>query len=113
MESVMVIKRTVVKSTKALYVLAFNLLLGVVIFGSLMYLMEQGRWDPKMQRYERKVDRHWNATLDDYVDDYGPSPWKSIPYSFWWALVTAAGVGYGDEFPTTSNGYIVATVCMV
>jgi hypothetical protein len=112
-EPMIIINRTVKQSTKALYVLAFNLALGVVIFGSLMFLMEQGTWNVQARRFDRYVDRHWNATVNDFVEEYGPSPWKSIPQCFWWALVTAAGVGYGDNYPTTANGYLVATICMV
>lgn len=112
-EPVLVIGRTVKQSTKALYVLAFNLLLGVVIFGSLMYLMEQGDWDPATHEYLRVVDYQWNATLGDYEKILGVTPFKSIPHAFWWALVTSTTVGYGDHYPTTSNGYIVAVVCMV
>jgi len=112
-EPVLVITRTVKQSTKALYVLAFNLLLGVVIFGSLMYLMEQGDWDPKTHEYLRIVDYEWNATIGDYEAVKGITPFKSIPHAFWWALVTSTTVGYGDHYPTTSNGYIVAVVCMV
>jgi hypothetical protein len=112
-EPVLVIARTVKQSTKALYVLAFNLLLGVVIFGSLMFLMEQGEWDPDTHEYWRVVDYKWNATADDFDKVLGITPFKSIPHAFWWALVTSTTVGYGDHYPTTSNGYIVAVVCMV
>jgi hypothetical protein len=112
-EPVLVITRTVKQSTKALYVLAFNLLLGVVIFGSLMYLMEQGEWDTELREYVRVESRQWNQTLNDYEDVMGVTPFESIPHAFWWALVTSTTVGYGDHYPTTSNGYIVAVVCMV
>jgi len=114
-ESVIIINRTLKQSQKALYVLGFNLLLGVVIFGSLMYLVEQGTWDPAIQAYKRKVDRHWDESLQDYVNDYARSPWYSIPHSFWWALVTSAGVGFGERgnIPSTANGKVVATICMV
>jgi len=112
-EPVVVITRTVKQSTKALYVLAFNLLLGVVIFGSLMYLMEQGEWDEELHEYTRVEDYTWNATLGDYEKVRGITPFKSIPHAFWWALVTSTTVGYGDHYPTTLNGYIVAVLCMV
>eukprot|EP00747_Dinoflagellata_sp_TGD_P184158 gnl/TRDRNA2_/TRDRNA2_39549_c0_seq1.p1 gnl/TRDRNA2_/TRDRNA2_39549_c0~~gnl/TRDRNA2_/TRDRNA2_39549_c0_seq1.p1 ORF type:complete len:839 (+),score=127.51 gnl/TRDRNA2_/TRDRNA2_39549_c0_seq1:46-2517(+) len=113
LEPVIVIARTVKQSTKALYVLAFNLALGVVIFGSLIYLVERGDWDPTERVYKRVVGREFNTTSLEWqvVDDM--SPFQSIPKSFWWAVVTSTTVGYGDNFPVTTYGYVVAVVCMV
>lgn len=112
-EPVLVIGRTVKQSTQALYVLAFNLLLGVVIFGSLMYLMEQGDWDSEKREYMRVVNHVWNATTKERQKVLDVTPFKSIPHAFWWAIVTSTTVGYGDHYPTTANGYVVAVVCMV
>jgi len=113
-EPVIVISRTIQLSTKALYVLAFNLLLGIVIFGSLMFLAEgQGTWDVETQTFVRKVGQTWNQHTQEWDDDMAPTPFRSIPETFWWAMVTATTVGYGDQFPTTSTGYMVAVLTMV
>jgi len=113
-EPVTVIGATITKSTKALYVLVFNLLLGIVIFGSLMFLAEgQDKWDEESHTYHRVVGQNWNATSGQWDDVWGPSPFQSIPHSFWWAMVTAATVGYGDHYPTTPLGKSVAVMTMV
>jgi voltage-gated potassium channel len=41
------------------------------------------------------------ATIDDYQD------------GLWWAFVTCTTVGYGDHFPVTSGGRVVAVVLMI
>jgi voltage-gated potassium channel len=37
----------------------------------------------------------------------------SYPDALWWAIVTVTTVGYGDRFPVTEGGRIVATVLML
>jgi hypothetical protein len=111
-EPVIVIARTMQESTKALYVLGFNLLLGILISGSLMWLCEGGDWQPdgpNAGTYQRVVAR--NGWRGEVVK--AESPFLSIPHAFWWAVVTAMTVGYGDMYPTTSAGYVIATATMV
>merc|ERR1719440_2452634 len=101
------------QSTKALYLLGFNGLLGILISGSLMYLVEKGEWDWQTRTYNRYVGRSWNQTSMEWDDVTAESPFLSIPHSFWWAVVTSTTVGFGDVFPTTTWGYVIATATMV
>jgi hypothetical protein len=112
-EPAKIIALTIRRSTKALYVLAFNLGLGIVIFGSLMYLFEKGDWDPETKHYLRPIGKQWNENISAYEDVQDATPFQSIPHSFWWAIVTATTVGYGDQYPTTGWGYAVAVATMM
>lgn len=38
-----------------------------------------------------------------------PNPWRGL----WWAIVTVTTVGYGDTFPTSMGGRIVASLLML
>lgn len=42
-----------------------------------------------------------------------PEQFGSIPRAMWWAVATLTTVGYGDAFPVTLPGKILAAVCAV
>jgi hypothetical protein len=112
-EPATVIAVTIHKSAKALFVLCVNLGLGIIIFGSLMYLAEKGEWNGDLRIYEREMGREWNGEARKYDKVVAESPFLSIPYTFWWAMVTATTVGYGDQYPTTPAGYLIAVATMM
>ena len=70
-------------SVSELMLLFWFLVLGVLVFSSLIY----------------------------FVDDRGQ--FKDIPEGFWWSLITMTTVGYGDMYPKTLIGKLVGSLCAI
>lgn len=75
-------------SAHVLSLLVFFLVLGVVVFASLVYYAE---------RTQQNRDNHFT----------------SIPVGLWWTIVTMTTVGYGDMAPKTYLGMFVGSLCAV
>uniref|UniRef100_A0A0A9Y3U7 Potassium voltage-gated channel protein Shaw n=3 Tax=Lygus hesperus TaxID=30085 RepID=A0A0A9Y3U7_LYGHE len=73
-------------SAKELTLLVFFLVLGIVVFASLVYYAERLQANPD-------------------------NDFKSIPEGLWWAIVTMTTVGYGDMVPKTYVGMFVGALC--
>ncbi|XP_076240629.1 potassium voltage-gated channel protein Shaw [Calliopsis andreniformis] len=75
-------------SAKELALLVFFLVLGIVVFASLIFYAER-------------------------LQDNPHNDFDSIPHGLWWALVTMTTVGYGDMTPKTFPGMFVGGLCAI
>lgn len=91
------------RSTQSLMLLCATLILGIIFYATIMWIVELGTWDSDAQCYAR----HHEANFD------GCSPFQSVPHGFWWGIVTMSTVGYGDTFPLTVPGRVIAGLAMV
>lgn len=78
------LQRALIASRRKIFVFFFTVISAVVIFGSLMYVIEGSE-----------------------------GGFSSIPRSIYWAIVTLTTVGYGDIAPQTSIGQALAAVIML
>jgi len=97
-------------SWDALQLFFVILVLVLVVFSSAIYYMERGKWDDVKRQYFRENEMPYLSGPPEGTD---PSPFQSIPQSFWWCMVTLTTVGYGDVYPVTYIGQVVATITML
>eukprot|EP00927_Polykrikos_kofoidii_P023618 TRINITY_DN2169_c0_g1_i1.p1 TRINITY_DN2169_c0_g1~~TRINITY_DN2169_c0_g1_i1.p1 ORF type:complete len:902 (+),score=132.97 TRINITY_DN2169_c0_g1_i1:113-2818(+) len=103
-------KDVLVMSGLPLFVLVFLDIIVMLVFGAIIFNVEG-------QRYS--VDEKLLSSIHPtgaYVRDVFPTgdeatPFRSIPYAFWWVCVTCTTVGYGDIYPTTPFGKVVGVAC--
>eukprot|EP00931_Biecheleriopsis_adriatica_P065309 TRINITY_DN3987_c5_g1_i1.p1 TRINITY_DN3987_c5_g1~~TRINITY_DN3987_c5_g1_i1.p1 ORF type:complete len:797 (+),score=130.41 TRINITY_DN3987_c5_g1_i1:104-2494(+) len=112
-EAVVIIARAMRRSVRALWVLMLNVSLGMLIFGAVLFFLEQGEYDADTKSWQRVAGYRLNEAGDGFETFRERSPYGSIPESFWWALVTSTTVGYGDVYPTSYLGKILAGLAMV
>jgi hypothetical protein len=116
-EGMQLFSRVLRNSLPALYLLAFFLTLAVVIFGSMIFLFEHGEWHPPNSTACSDgatcgVNHPGGVWLRWDMHGFGrePSPFLSIPHSFWWVIVTVTTIGYGDYYPTSAAGKMIAVM---
>lgn len=97
-------------SISSLSILVVVLIFSSAFFGSIIYWLEKGDW-----MYTDLVDPPGFAHVRKASDGltYELSPFRSIPASFWWFIVTATTVGYGDVYPTSMLGKFIASLAML
>jgi len=104
-----IFKRSLRKCLQAMVILFIYMTFGSIFFGALVYYCEMGVWmyttstDPPSFTYMRK-------TFDGSME---PTPFHNILDACWWCVVTSTTVGYGDIFPTSLYGRVVAVFTML
>lgn len=100
--------KVMVHSAPALKLLCFFTLIGMILFGSLIYFFERGFFVATEQYPDGAFMRPDVTGMHLTV-----SPFTSIPACFWWVIVTQTTVGYGDSYPTSDVGKVIGSLCMI
>mmetsp|Transcript_9950 Transcript_9950/g.20292 ORF Transcript_9950/g.20292 Transcript_9950/m.20292 type:complete len:1018 (+) Transcript_9950:381-3434(+) len=113
-EGMSLFARTLHASIPALSLLCFFVLIGVVLFGSIIYFVEGGTYTVDATVCPEFLGYACYIRPNSYSgEDFEQSPFVSIPYSFYWVMVTMTTVGYGDQYPQTSLGKFITIICML
>lgn len=80
------IKRALIKKKEELTVTGIALTACLIVFSILIYYAE---------------------------NNSGQKTFNSIPSSFWWTIITFTSVGYGDAYPVTTIGKIIASLAAI
>jgi len=113
-EGMSLFARTLHASIPALSLLCFFVLIGVVLFGSIIYFVEGGTYVVDASVCPESLGYACYVRPNSYSgEDMEQSPFVSIPYSFYWVMVTMTTVGYGDQYPQTGLGKFITICCML
>eukprot|EP00659_Diplonema_papillatum_P016128 gene16128-24704_t len=95
------------KSTMSLVFLVLLISISCAVAATFEFYAEldQASYNSSLEKWVRDAD-------SAYADAGDVIAFQSIPDSLWWAIVTLTTVGYGDFFPTTIGGKVVASFAM-
>ncbi|KAJ9456144.1 Potassium voltage-gated channel protein Shab [Diplonema papillatum] len=98
---------SLVRARSSLWWLCLFTLMAMAISSSLMFYVEK---EDASFDYERQA---WYRDENSSLPDAGSKVFfQSIPDTFWWAVATLTTTGYGDVYPVTIGGKIVASLTM-
>eukprot|EP00803_Ostreobium_quekettii_P007277 evm.model.scf_1979.3 EVM.evm.TU.scf_1979.3 scf_1979:16973-22042(-) len=97
-------------SLDMLMVLLFILFIAVIMSSTVMYYVERGHYNEELGYFVRSREPHVGRR--DY-DTPRETPFRSIPDTFWWCMVTLMTVGYGDVVPVTMAGKAISGILML
>jgi len=113
-------------SMPALSILCFFLIVGVVLFSSLLFYAERlscpntSEWtSDRMETYRMACDASstgWSSSFRGELccDDYGSQrDFPSIAHTGWWSMVTMTTVGFGGQVPRTIQGKLIGVMSML
>ena len=91
----------IMKSTPQLVAIFFFMMIAMIIFSSAIFYAETG------------CDDDTGVEQVDSACARQKSHFRSIPATTWWCIVTMTTVGYGDMYPTTEFGKVIAVPTML
>ena len=77
----------------------FFMMIAMIVFSSMMYYAEFGCTEASPSEDDECFTQK--------------QKFSSIPATMWWCIVTMTTVGYGDMYPTTGIGKIIAVPTML
>lgn len=101
--AITIIHTAVISTLHSSYFVIFLFCLTVIIFGNLIFIVERGQYTVTTD-YPNGAFMRYSITEDDYL----VSPFVDISSGMYWAVITLTTCGYGDLYPLTVNGRIVA-----
>jgi hypothetical protein len=92
----------------ALSMLFFMMSMICIFMASLILFTEGTNYsvDEDVLSTHNEYGAYVRPTADGYGEEV--TPFRSFTYAFWWFFTTATTVGYGDFYPTTVGGQLVA-----